>query len=76
VRLAGQGFQICIRSTDGQPIDEVRLGRIQVQTATGLENGAPDWSPFSASFVLSDGVVMFEEPGGAGQRYFRVLEEP
>lgn len=71
-------LRLTIASVDGQPIDASRASRIQVLSATDVNQPLAEWTPVAAPSLWEAGRIHIEEPGGAQapHRAFLVREQP
>jgi hypothetical protein len=71
------GFRLRIATSNGDAIDVVRAGRIQIRASESLAAAVSDWAVVSDAGTLHEGVLEYEIPPPAvGQCFYLATEAP
>ena len=76
--LDANRLQLTVRTTNGTPLNPVRLTGLAVQTTTNLSLAVTQWITLTNTLRLTNGAVQVEnvEAGREARRYFIVSEPP
>jgi hypothetical protein len=76
--LDSNRLQLTVRTTNGAPVDAVRLAGLAVQATTNLSLAVTQWTKLTNELRLTNGAVQIENVDASGdpRRYFIVSEPP